>query len=379
MNKKIILVFGTRPEAIKMAPVFFELSKCHDFNVKVCLTGQHREMLQQVINVFGFTVDHNLDVMKEGQDTIDVMAAVQLGLRNFLKREKPDLVLVHGDTTTSMAAALTCFLLNITVGHVEAGLRTNNLRSPFPEEFNRRVTALATSLHFAPTELNQNNLLSEGITEDHIFITGNTVVDALRLTLDRISATPEMDKKISADLASEIDGCSLHEKMILITSHRRENFGNSLQNICLALKKLAEKHFDFKFIYPVHPNPNVVIPVKKILGVVPNVHLISPLSYEHFCFLLNRCYMVLTDSGGVQEEAPSLGKPVLVMRDTTERPEAVESGTVRLVGTSQERIFYEASQLLSDEDAYKRMAKRVNPYGDGFAASKIVNAIKSAL
>ena len=375
MSKKVLLVFGTRPEAIKMAPVFFSLAGDPTINVSVCLTGQHRDLLQQVVDLFGIPVTYNLNIMKAGQDIVDIMTAVQVGLRDVLAVDKPDLVLVHGDTTTSMAAAVTCFSLSIAVGHVEAGLRTNNLASPFPEEFNRRVSALAARFHFAPTELNRQNLLAEGHAEQHVHVTGNTVVDALRMMVDRFTKNPDIYEQIEAGFASMIDGWPFTEQLVLVTSHRRENFGEGLRNICDAIKELANLSKDARFIYPVHPNPNVKVPVREYLGDCRNVHLIPPLSYEYFCFLLNRAHLILTDSGGVQEEAPSIGKPVLVMRDTTERPEAVSAGTVKLVGTSKDEIIKHTRLLLTNQDAYKLMATSGNPYGDGYAASKIASII----
>ena len=375
MSKKVLLVFGTRPEAIKMAPVFFSLAGDPTINVSVCLTGQHRDLLQQVVDLFGIPVTYNLNIMKVGQDIVDIMTAVQVGLRDVLAVDKPDLVLVHGDTTTSMAAAVTCFALSIAVGHVEAGLRTNNLASPFPEEFNRRVSALAARFHFAPTELNRQNLLAEGHAEQHVHVTGNTVVDALRMMVDRFTKNPDIYEQIEADFASMIDGWPFTEQLVLVTSHRRENFGEGLRNICDAIKELANLSKDARFIYPVHPNPNVQVPVREYLGDCRNVHLIPPLSYEYFCFLLNRAHLILTDSGGVQEEAPSIGKPVLVMRDTTERPEAVSAGTVKLVGTSKDEIIKHTRLLLTNQDAYKLMATSGNPYGDGYAANKIASII----
>ena len=375
MSKKVLLVFGTRPEAIKMAPVFFSLAGDPTINVSVCLTGQHCDLLQQVVDLFGIPVTYNLNIMKAGQDIVDIMTAVQVGLRDVLAVDKPDLVLVHGDTTTSMAAAVTCFSLSIAVGHVEAGLRTNNLASPFPEEFNRRVSAMAARFHFAPTELNRQNLLAEGHAEQHVHVTGNTVVDALRMMVDRFTKNPDIYEQIEADFASMIDGWPFTEQLVLVTSHRRENFGEGLRNICDAIKELANLSKDARFIYPVHPNPNVQVPVREYLGDCRNVHLIPPLSYEYFCFLLNRAHLILTDSGGVQEEAPSIGKPVLVMRDTTERPEAVSAGTVKLVGTSKDEIIKHTRLLLTNQDAYKLMATSGNPYGDGYAANKIASII----
>ena len=358
-----------------MAPVFFSLAGDPTINVSVCLTGQHRDLLQQVVDLFGIPVTYNLNIMKAGQDIVDIMTAVQVGLRDVLAVDKPDLVLVHGDTTTSMAAAVTCFSLSIAVGHVEAGLRTNNLATPFPEEFNRRVSALAARFHFAPTELNRQNLLAEGHAEQHVHVTGNTVVDALRMMVDRFTKNPDIYEQIEADFASMIDGWPFTEQLVLVTSHRRENFGEGLRNICDAIKELANLSKDARFIYPVHPNPNVQVPVREYLGDCRNVHLIPPLSYEYFCFLLNRAHLILTDSGGVQEEAPSIGKPVLVMRDTTERPEAVSAGTVKLVGTSKDEIIKHTRLLLTNQDAYKLMATSGNPYGDGHAASKIASII----
>ena len=362
-----------------MAPIFFELLDDPRFEVRVCLTGQHRSLVTQVVDQFDFNVDYNLDVMVPGQDAVDVMVAVQAALKNVLKLENPDLVLVHGDTTTSMAAALNCFLLSIKLGHVEAGLRTHNLQSPFPEEFNRRLTSIASSLHFAPTELSRQNLIDENVPLENIFVTGNTVIDALRMTMSEISSGEEKRKSLSHQIRQKVGEWPFDSKFILVTSHRRENFGSGLIQICSSLKRIAEAFPNIDLVFPVHPNPNVLGPVTKMLGGLGNVHLIDPLPYDLFCFMLKECYLVLTDSGGIQEEAPSLNKPVLVMRDTTERPEGVDAGVVKLVGTSESEIYSGVEKLLIDRESYDVMAVSENPYGDGFAAKKIVAAIAGAL
>lgn len=380
-KKKILLVFGTRPEAIKMAPLVLEFQKHKDkFESLVCVTGQHREMLDQVLNLFEIKPDFDLSIMQKGQDLYDVTSKVLFGMRNILKETKPDIVLVHGDTTTSMAAALASFYQQITVGHVEAGLRTHNIYSPWPEEVNRQITSRITKYHFSPTELNKNNLISEGVDGSTVFVTGNTVIDALHRVLNKMKS----DKKILKEVISQIIKSGydyyrlLNEKqMILITGHRRENFGDGFENICNALKLIAQKFKDVDLIYPVHLNPVVRSAVNKVfLNHHPeNLFLIEPLEYLPFIYLMEKSKIVLTDSGGIQEEAPGLGKPVLVMRDTTERPEALEAGTVKLVGTDTYRIVNEVSYLLSDDDYYYSMAKAVNPYGDGKASERIVKIL----
>jgi len=369
--KRVLFVFGTRPEAIKLAPVVRELKKQPDvFKVRVCVTAQHREMLDQVLDIFGVEPDFDLNLMRPDQTLFDVTADTIRGLEEVLKKEKPDVVLVQGDTTTVFVGALASYYLKIPVGHVEAGLRTDNKFSPFPEEINRRMTSVLADYHFAPTATSRNNLLREGVSEKDIYVTGNTVIDALFWAM-------EMLKEKNFNDFGELQGLEIDGRMILVTGHRRENFGQGFQNICRALKHLAERNGDVCIVYPVHLNPNVHGPVYDILGDVGNIKLIKPLSYLPFVFLMNRAYVVLTDSGGVQEEAPSLGKPVLVMRDTTERPEAVEAGTVKLVGTNFEKIVNESQKLLDDSDAYSDMSTAVNPYGDGQAARRIAAVLAS--
>lgn len=369
--KKVMLVFGTRPEAIKMAPLVKALqADAAHFRTVVCVTGQHREMLDQVLRLFGITPDHDLHVMQPGQDLYDVTARILLRMRTVLQAERPDVVLVHGDTTTSMAAALAAFYQQIPVAHVEAGLRTHQLLSPWPEELNRQLTSRIASCHFAPTPLSRDNLLREGIPAERIFVTGNTVIDALHLVIRSRGISTES---------------SASRRLVLITGHRRENFGSGLQHICQAIKALAEKYPDVDFLYPVHPNPRVRQAIAQCLGVaidapahdlLPNLRFTEPLDYEGFVRLLARSTLVLTDSGGIQEEAPGLGKPVLVMRTSTERPEAVEAGTVKLVGTDPACIVREVSLLLDDEAAYRRMSRAVNPYGDGHACQRIVQILQ---
>jgi len=370
---KILQIFGTRPEAIKMAPVIHALEADPAIENRVCITAQHRDMLDQVLGFFDVCVDHDLDVMQAGQSLADVTARILTGLSAVLATERPDLVLVHGDTNTTMSAALAAYYQQIPIGHVEAGLRTHNLYSPWPEEANRLITDNLSILCFAPTEGSRQNLLEENIKDANITVTGNTVVDALFMARDRIfsnaAAMERFEKKFAFLIPSR--------KLIVVTGHRRESFGTGFGNICTALTRLAARE-DIEILYPVHLNPNVQGPVQEMLGHCSNVHLISPQDYPTFVYLMNRCYIILTDSGGVQEEAPSLGKPVLVMRDTTERPEAVAAGTVRLVGTDAELIFKETSRLLDDQDHYKRMAAAHNPYGDGTAAKQILEAIKRA-
>jgi len=364
-RRKVLLVFGTRPEAIKMAPLYLELSKhSGEIDVAVCLTAQHREMLDQVIRFFGIPAHYDLNLMKPGQNLYSLTAAIVEGMKPVLEDFSPDYVFVHGDTTTSMAAAMAAFYSGAKVGHVEAGLRTGNKWSPFPEEMNRSLTGRIADIHFAPTQQSRENLLREDIPEQHILVTGNTVIDALQHGLSLIErAEPESVQVLSRQLP-------LHRDIILVTGHRRENFGEGFLNICRALKRIAEQA-DAEIIYPVHLNPNVQGPVYEWLSGIPNVHLIEPQPYESFIWLMNRARLIITDSGGVQEEAPSLGKPVLVMRDTTERPEAVSAGTVILVGTDEERIVSETLNLLYDTERYDRMARLHNPYGDGQATKRI--------
>lgn len=371
---KVLSVFGTRPEAIKMSPVLRELSRFPErFTSRVCVTAQHREMLDQVLHLFDVKPDYDLGIMKPGQDLYDVTCNVLLGLKDVLEAERPDLVLVHGDTTTTMAASLAAYYRRIRVGHVEAGLRTHDKYAPFPEEINRRVTGAVADLHFAPTEAARLNLLREGVSEDAVIVTGNTVVDAL---LD-VSGAMEREEGLRARFAAEFDFLDPAKRLILVTGHRRENFGAGFENICRALADIAAAHEDVEILYPVHLNPHVREPVKRILGEgrLNNIHLTEPVDYLPFVYLMNRSYLIITDSGGVQEEAPSLGKPVLVMRETTERPEALEAGTVRLVGADREKIVCETRELLDDPTAYLRMSKAHNPYGDGKAAERIVAAL----
>jgi len=380
--KKILTIFGTRPEAIKMAPVIKELEKHPDqFLSRVCVTAQHRQMLDQVLNLFHIKPDYDLDIMKPGQNLFDVTCNVLQGLKSVLEKDRPDLVLVHGDTTTTMAASLAAFYSGIPVGHVEAGLRTHNKHAPFPEEVNRRVAGVVADLHFAPTETARNNLLREGISADTIFVTGNTVIDALLMTLEKIRSE-NLEPQIIGNLIKSFPDLSKvfstggqqakGNRLILVTGHRRENFGQGFENICQALKKIAVNHPDVQIVYPVHLNPQVQEPVRRILSECANIYLIDPLDYLPFVYLMHRSYIIITDSGGVQEEAPSLGKPVLVMRDTTERPEAVDAGTVKLVGTDYDAIVANVSYLLEDNEAYKIMAQAINPYGDGNSCKRIV-------
>lgn len=374
---KVLSVFGTRPEAIKMAPLVKELAADKFFNAKVCVTAQHREMLDQVLELFEITPDYDLNLMKAGQDLYDITSGVLLGLRDVLKEFQPDIVLVHGDTATTFAATLAAFYQQIPVGHVEAGLRTGNMYSPWPEEANRVLTGRIAAVHFAPTERNKNALLNEHISEDIITITGNTVIDALQLVVNKIESSAELKNKILASLQEAgFNTAVLSNQYVLVTGHRRENFGSGFENICKALNELATANPNTHFIYPVHLNPNVQEPVKRLLGDVSNVHLIKPLGYEPFVYLMQHAYLVLTDSGGVQEEAPGLGKPVLVMRDTTERPEAVDARTVKLVGTNADMIVKEVQNLLDCQDVYKQMSQAHNPYGDGKASQIIINALK---
>lgn len=373
--KKVLLVFGTRPEAIKMAPLVKAFQADTHFETKVCVTAQHREMLDQVLEMFDIVPEYDLNLMKPGQDLYDITANVLLGMKDVLSDFKPDLVLVHGDTTTTSATSLSAFYQKIKVGHVEAGLRTHDIYSPWPEEANRQITGVLASYHFAPTTTSQANLLRENKREENILVTGNTVIDALFLALEKIEKDEELKKDIVTKINQEykIDDS---KKLILVTGHRRENFGQGFINICESLKTLAQNNPDIDIVYPVHLNPNVQKPVKEILSDVSNVHLINPLQYESFLYLMNRSYFIITDSGGVQEEAPSLGKPVLVMRDTTERPEALEAGTVKLVGTDPQKIVQEAQKLLNDAKEYEKMSQAHNPYGDGNACQRIIDFIK---
>lgn len=364
---KILTVFGTRPEAIKMAPVVKELQNITGIQNKVCVTAQHREMLDQVLDLFKIVPDFDLNVMKTGQDLTDITTNVINGMRTILKAWRPDLVLVHGDTTTTFAASLAAYYEKISVGHVEAGLRTGNIYSPWPEELNRQLTGSIAAIHFAPTEQARKNLLTEGVPNDRIHVTGNTVIDALLQVASKIRT----DINIKETMASRFPFLDENKKLILVTGHRRENFGQGFENICHALKIIGSRP-DIQIVYPVHLNPKVQEPVRRILSDSPMVYLIEPLDYLPFVYLMTKSYFIITDSGGVQEEAPSLGKPVLVMRDTTERPEAVEAGTVKLVGTDHNRIIRESVNLLDDSQAYKTMAMAHNPYGDGMASHRLV-------
>jgi len=375
MINKILIVFGTRPEAIKMAPLVKACQLELSLDTKVCVTAQHREMLDQVLSIFNIAPDYDLNIMKEGQDLYDVTSRVLLGMKDVLSEFKPDIVLVHGDTTTTLAASLAAFYQKIAVGHVEAGLRTGNIYSPWPEEANRQLTSQITAYHFAPTQTSKDNLLKENIDAKNIVITGNTVIDALFLALDKIRGDQLLERNILEQINLQFP-FTPNKKLILVTGHRRENFGQGFINICQGLKMLAINNPNIDIVYPVHLNPNVQKPVHEILEDVNNVHLIDPLQYEPFIYIMSKAYFIITDSGGVQEEAPSLGKPVLVMRDTTERPEALEAGTVKLVGTNTDMIIAEAQKLLDDNDEYKRMSQAHNPYGDGQACSRIVNFIK---
>lgn len=374
--KKILLVFGTRPEATKMAPLVKALQKdTEHFETRVCVTAQHRQMLDQVLEVFGITPEYDLNIMAPNQDLYDITAKVLLGLREVLKDFRPDTVLVHGDTTTSMAASLAAFYMQIPVGHVEAGLRTYNMLSPWPEEMNRQVTDRICTYYFAPTEQSKVNLLQENIDAKKIFITGNTVIDALLMAVDIISTTAGVKEKMAKELQEK--GYTVGDReYILVTGHRRENFGDGFLHICKAIKELAALHPEMDIVYPVHLNPNVQKPVYELLSGLSNVYLISPLDYLPFIYAMQHSTLLLTDSGGVQEEAPSLGKPVLVMRDTTERPEAVEAGTVKLVGTNAEAIVSNVTALLLDKEMYKRMSETHNPYGDGQACERIIAALR---
>lgn len=379
-----MLVFGTRPEAIKMAPLVKEFQKYpNDFKTIVCVTGQHREMLDQVLSLFEITPDYDLNIMKQGQDLYDVTARVLVGMRDVLKETQPDVVLVHGDTTTSTAAALAAFYQQIPVGHVEAGLRTHNIYSPWPEEMNRLITGRIATYHFSPTPLSKENLLKESVAESAITVTGNTVIDALYMVVDKI----KKDSALSDELATLLKNAGYDtarlangKKLVLITGHRRENFGDGFINMCTAIKDLTQKYPDVDFVYPMHLNPNVRKPIHEVFGEdltnLGNMFFIEPLEYLSFVYLMEKSTIVLTDSGGIQEEAPGLGKPVLVMRDTTERPEALAAGTVKLVGTSYDKIVTEVSCLLDDSAYYDTMSKAVNPYGDGLACGRILSKFK---
>ena len=378
MPKKILIIFGTRPEAIKMAPVVkgFQMASLHIHTV-VCVTAQHRQMLDQVLNLFNITPEYDLNVMQPGQDLFDITCNILLGLKQVLASEKPDIILVHGDTTTTLAASLAAYYSGVQVGHVEAGLRTGHKRAPFPEEMNRKLTGSIADLHFAPTQMARSNLIREGVDKETIFVTGNTVIDALLETTQRLKDTQELN----ASFDQQFQFLDQSKKLILVTGHRRENFGQGFENICNALADIAASTPDVEILYPVHLNPNVRQPVADILAArqLANVHLIDPVDYLPFVYLMNRAYLIITDSGGVQEEAPSLGKPVLVMRNTTERPEAVAAGTVKLVGTSREAIVKETLNLLHNPAEYLQMSQAHNPYGDGQAAGRIVQTVLAVL
>ncbi|WP_294593316.1 UDP-N-acetylglucosamine 2-epimerase (non-hydrolyzing) [uncultured Bacteroides sp.] len=380
--KTVMLVFGTRPEAIKMCPLVKEFQKHTDtFKTVVCVTGQHREMLDQVLKIFEVKPDYDLNIMKQGQDLYDVTARVLTGMRNVLKQINPDVVLVHGDTTTSTATALAAFYQQIPVGHVEAGLRTHNVYSPWPEEINRQITGRIAKYNFSPTPLSESNLKEENVMGE-VFVTGNTVIDALYMVVDKIKTDVSLSneqKRILLRAGYDIEGLTYGKKLVLITGHRRENFGDGFIHMCTAIKDLARKYPNVDFVYPMHLNPNVRKPIHEVFGEnldnLGNIFFIEPLEYLSFVYLMEKSYIILTDSGGIQEEAPGLGKPVLVMRDTTERPEALFSGTVRLVGTDYNKIMHEVSTLIDDMAAYEKMSKAVNPYGDGLACSRIVEVL----
>lgn len=382
--KKIMLVFGTRPEAIKMAPLVKKLQAEKDsFETIVCVTGQHREMLDQVLEIFEITPDYDLNIMRKGQDLYDVTSRVLTGMRDVLTEAKPDIVLVHGDTTTSTAAALAAFYQQIPVGHVEAGLRTHNIYSPWPEEMNRQLTGRIATYHFSPTQLSRKNLLQENVGEEKIHVTGNTVIDALYWVIDKMHKNAALREKTEQQVAEagyDVKRLSTNRRLVLITGHRRENFGDGFINICTAIRDLAQRYPDVDFVYPMHLNPNVRKPIHEVfgedLGGRENLFFIEPLEYLSFVCLMKYADIVLTDSGGIQEEAPGLGKPVLVMRDTTERPEALDAGTVRLVGTDYQKIVSEVSLLLNDKDTYDAMSHAVNPYGDGHACERISAILK---
>jgi UDP-N-acetylglucosamine 2-epimerase (non-hydrolysing) len=372
---KVLTVFGTRPEAIKMAPVIKELERYPEKFLSItCVTAQHRQMLDQVLNLFEIKPDYDLDIMKPGQDLFDVTCNVLLALKSVLEKVKPDIVLVHGDTTTAMAASIASYYFKIKIGHVEAGLRTSNKYAPFPEEMNRKLVGSLADLHFSPTEGARQNLLREGVSNESIFVTGNTVIDALLSIKNMLTSNPELKNRLDAEF-SFLDS---KKKLILVTGHRRENFGEGIESICLALAELAKIRKDVEILYPVHLNPNIQDPVRRILGRgdIKNIHLIEPVNYLPFVYLMGLSHLIITDSGGIQEEAPSIGKPVLVLRDTTERPEAVNAGTVKLVGSIKEAIIKETLRFLDNNIAYRNMTMAHNPYGNGKAAEQIVNILK---
>ena len=379
--KKILFIFGTRPEAIKMAPLIKETGQSRSLGIEICVTGQHREMLDQVLKLFDICPDYDLNIMQPGQDLYDITSRILINLRDILQQSKPDLVLVHGDTTTSMAAALAAFYQQIPVGHIEAGLRTHQPYNPWPEEMNRLITGRIASYHFSPTPLSRQNLLDEGIKEEAITVTGNTVIDALYMVVDKIKHDKSLDIQLEVSLKKagyNVKRLNEDRRLVLITGHRRENFGNGFIHMCQAIKTLTEKYPQVDFVYPMHLNPNVRQPIYEVFGAarLSNMFFIEPLEYLSFIYLMEKSTIVLTDSGGIQEEAPGLGKPVLVMRNTTERPEALEAGTVKLVGTDYHKIVNEVSALLDEPEYYDRMSKAVNPYGDGEACKRIINTIQ---
>lgn len=379
MQQKInvMLVFGTRPEAIKMAPLVHQLrANSEEFTVRVCVTAQHRQMLDQVLSIFDIVPDFDLEVMTQGQSLSDVTVRVLSGMQAILESNKPDIVLVHGDTTTTLAASMACFYAGVPIGHVEAGLRTNDIYAPFPEEFNRQVTSKITHLHFAPTNLSRDNLVAEGVNPDSVFVTGNTVIDSLQWVLKRMDCDGERRTNVERKLSKALPFDWRKDKFVLVTGHRRENFGEGFLQICEALRELATRFEDVHFVYPAHLNPQVQKPVQEVLSGLKNVNLVDPLDYEPFVTLLRHSHIVLTDSGGIQEEAPSLGKPVLVMRDVTERPEAVAAGTVELVGAKKSRIVESVSNLLANDDHHNSMARAHNPYGNGQACKIIVDVLR---
>ena len=374
--KKILIVFGTRPEAIKMVPLIKEFKKYNDFEIKICVSAQHRQMLDQVLNLFEIKPDYDLDIMRANQDLYDISSRVLLGMRDVMKDFCPNVVLVHGDTTTSFVGALAAFYQKIKIGHVEAGLRTNDLYSPFPEEANRQITGVLADFHFVPTQSAKQNLIKENKNPNSVIVTGNTVIDALFLMIDKIEKNVNLRDEITSILRSKYSNFGSERKFILVTGHRRENFGDGFLNICDALKNIAQNNPEIDIVYPVHLNPNVQKPVREILSNLSNVYLIDPLEYEKFVYLMSKSFFIITDSGGIQEEAPSLGKPVLVTRDTTERPEALQSGAVKLVGTNKNIIIKEAQNLILQKDEFEKMSKANNPYGDGKASERIVEFLK---
>ncbi|MCP2518970.1 UDP-N-acetylglucosamine 2-epimerase (non-hydrolyzing) [Candidatus Aminicenantes bacterium AC-335-K20] len=376
---KVIVIFGTRPEAIKLAPIILKLKTIsNELSTIVCVTAQHREMLDQVLNIFEIEPDYDLNIMKDNQSLFDITVEGLRKLERVLKKEKPNIILVQGDTTTTFLASLAGYYLKIKIGHVEAGLRTKDKFNPFPEEMNRRLTDCLADLYFAPTKRAKENLLKEGVDENKIFITGNTVIDALLMVVEK-QKNKEIQKMLEQKFCSNYRISFDNRKIILVTGHRRESFGKELENICLGLKKIAKNNYDIQIIYPVHLNPNVQKPVRKILSNIDNIHLIEPLDYFSFVWLMNKSYLILTDSGGIQEEAPSLGKPILVMRNKTERPEGIEAGTAKLVGTDSEKIYSETMRLLENKTLYEKMAKAINPYGDGKASDRITNILRNYL